>query len=551
MVRVPWDKLAAERPKVSEALVTMLVLRLRERARAVDGSGGDGGRDLFEYTAGGELLVYEAKSFTGRMDKTRRKQVVRSLISAARHQPDHWDLLVPIDHNPAELRWFEELREEFPFVRHWRGRSWLDEKLAAHPDLVRSALQESGDYILERIAEARAERDVLLGGLPDYLDRASALHARAQEISPHYAVHTTSGADGQTAVHLVPRTAGFGGQAAIRFAGRIRFPAGDEREAERRRRFEETMRFGGKVELSADNLAGMRLTGPAGLGLEQLSLGTVHIASPRQEVAPPLRGQIVVQRPSGIPVTSLPVAFMEKVTGLDGGTLYGRDGTGVFTVELRYNQRDQTGTLTFSFELNEVVLPQAVVPVLRMIAHSRPGHVMALTLASSATPGVRVLITEGMAPPGWEDNEAQFWADAFDDLARLQSRTGHFFPLPEDFGRQDAHEVKEIHALLDGGENVLEGDTVTVEIEGAEALDELADAAASMSRISIGYASLVFALGEHQIDLGPCTEAYTVDKILNTSEARAELAAHGHATVRMRLTRHIPAVRYLGDQLPQ
>ncbi|MFE3636356.1 hypothetical protein [Streptomyces sp. NPDC059168] len=23
-------------------------------------------------------------------------------MSAARHQPDHWDLLVPIDHNPAD-----------------------------------------------------------------------------------------------------------------------------------------------------------------------------------------------------------------------------------------------------------------------------------------------------------------------------------------------------------------------------------------------------------------------------------------------------------------
>jgi hypothetical protein len=311
------------------------------------------------------------------------------------------------------------------------------------------------------------------------------------------------------------------------------------------------MRFGGEVDLSADNVAGMRLAGPAELGLEHLRLGAVRITSPRQEVAPPLRGQIVIQRPSGSPVSSLPVMFTQRVTGLDGGTLHGRDSTGVLKVELRYNQRDQNGTLTFSFELNEVVLPQAVVPVLRLIACSQPGHILQLALAGSATPGVRALITEGMAPPGWEDNEAQFWADAFDDLARLQSRTGHFFPLPEDFGREDAHEVGEIHALLDGGENIIEGDTVTVDVEGAEALDELADAAASMSRITIGYASLVFALGEHQIDLGPCTEAYTADKILNTSEARAALAAHGHATVHMRLARHIPAVRYLGDGPPR
>ncbi|MFI9835248.1 hypothetical protein ACIHIX_47180 [Streptomyces sp. NPDC051913] len=554
MVRVPWDRLAAESPKVSEALVTMLVLRLRERARAVDGSGGDGGRDLFEYTADGELLVYEAKSFTGRMTPVRRRQVMRSLISAARHQPDHWDLLAPIDHNPAEERWFEGLRELFPFVRHWRGRSWLDEKFAAHRDLVRYALQESGDYILERIAEARAERDVLLGGLPDYLQRAGALHARAQEISPYYAVHTTLDASGQTAVHLVPKTADLGGQGAIRFTGRIRFPAGDEREAERRRRFEETMRFGGEVELSADNLAEARLAGPAGLGLEQLSLGSVRITSPQQEVMPPLRGQIVIQRPSGLPVTSLPVTFTQRVTGLEGGTLHGHDGTGVLTVRLRYHQRDQRGALTFSFELGESVLPQAVVPALRLIAHSQPGHVMELLLAGSTVPRVRALITTGMTPPGWQDNEAQFWADAFDDLARLQSRTGRYFPLPEDFGRQDAAEVKEIHALLDGGENILEGDTVTVGIEGFEgfeALDQLADAAGSMFRVTVGYASLVFALGEHRIDLGPCTETYTMDKILNMREARRELAEQGHAKVIMRLAERFPAVRYLGAERPE
>jgi hypothetical protein len=45
------------------------------------------------------------------MTAVRRRQVERSLVSAARHQPDHWDLLVPIDHNPAELLWFEGLRE--------------------------------------------------------------------------------------------------------------------------------------------------------------------------------------------------------------------------------------------------------------------------------------------------------------------------------------------------------------------------------------------------------------------------------------------------------
>jgi hypothetical protein len=53
---------------------------------------------------------------------------------------------------------------------------------------------------------------------------------------------------GQSAVHLTSKRPAAGGQAAIRFAGRIRFPGGEKREVERRRRFEETMRFGGEVE---------------------------------------------------------------------------------------------------------------------------------------------------------------------------------------------------------------------------------------------------------------------------------------------------------------
>ncbi|MFB6643759.1 hypothetical protein ACFCYF_41755 [Streptomyces chartreusis] len=550
MVRVPWDELAKS-PKVSESLVTLLMLRLRERAQAVDGSGGDGGRDLFEYTEGdGELVVYEAKSFTGRMTPGRRRQVVRSLVSAARHQPDHWDLLVPIDANPGEQQWFEGLRVQFPFVRAWLGRSWLDEKFAAHPDLVRYALDRSGDYVLERIVEARAEREALLGGLPDYLDRAGALHARAQEISPHYALHTTLGADGQTVVRLLPKGPALDGQEAIRFTGRVRFAAGDEQEAGRRRRFEETMRFGGEVALTADNLAEVRLAGPAGLGLEQFALGGVRITSPRQEVTPPLRGQVIVQESSGLPVSSLPVSFTYRVLGTDGGTLHGRDVTGLMRVRVRFNSRDLSGRMTLSFEPPETTMPAAVVPVLRLIAESSPGRFLALVFAGDTAGQMRAPITPGMIPPGWEAGEARFWADAYDDLARLQSRTSQFFPIPDDFTKQDVRHVQEIQALLDGQQVVLRGKSVSVDMTSAEGLDRLAGIRGQMFRLAAAYESMIFTLGDHQIDLGPCIETYTMDKILNMKEARRALAEQGHAKVVMRLAEHFPAVRYLGTELP-
>ncbi|WP_318219247.1 hypothetical protein [Streptomyces sp. SCL15-6] len=526
--------------------MTLLVMRLRERAQPVDGTGGDGGRDLFEYTDDNKLVVYEAKSFTGRMTPGRRQQVRKSLVSAARHQPDHWDLLVPIDPNPAEQAWFDGLRAEFEFVRHWRGRSWLDEKCAAHPDLVRYALQESADYILERIAEARAERDVLDGGINDYLERARALHGRVQEISPHYAVHTVLDADGRTAVHLSPRGPDLDGQGAIRLTGPVRFAEDDPQETRRRQRFEEVMRFGGEVELSADNLAEATLSGPAGLGLERVAVGGVRIASARQEVTPPLQGQVAVQLPSGVPLASLPVRFTQRVSGSDGGILHGSDMTGVMRVRLRYSHRDRSAQLKFTFQPPEAAMPQTLVPALQLLSQAAVGHSMELAFAGEPAGRVRAPVSTGMTPAGWDAGEARLWADAFDDLSRLQSRTGRFFPVPDNFTRRDAREVKDILALLDGEETVLRGSTVSVGVDSVEALDKLGDVRAGMFRVTAGYQGLLFTLGEQQIDVGPCTEIYTMDKILNMKEARRHLVAHGRATVTMRIAKRFPPVRYLG-----
>ncbi|MEW1648632.1 hypothetical protein [Streptomyces sp. NPDC091219] len=56
---------------------------------------------------------------------------------------------------------------------------------------------------------------------------------------------------------------------------------------------------------------------------------------------------------------------------------------------------------------------------------------------------------------------------------------------------------------------------------------------------------------DRQIELGPCTESYTVDNILNMGAARRELAEHGSTTVVMRLAERFPAVRHLGAERPQ
>ncbi|WP_254405967.1 hypothetical protein [Streptomyces sp. AC627_RSS907] len=185
-------------------------------------------------------------------------------------------------------------------------------------------------------------------------------------------------------------------------------------------------------------------------------------------------------------------------------------------------------------------------PALRLLSQATAGHFVELAFAGEPAGRVRAPVSTGMTPAGWDSGEARLWADAFDDLSRLQSRTGRFFPVPDNFTQRDAREVKDMLALLDGEETVLRGSTVSVGVDSAEALDKLGDIRAGMFRVTAGYQGLLVTLGEQQIDLGPCTEIYTMDKILNMKEARRDLAAHGHATVTMRVAKHFPPVRYLG-----
>jgi len=68
--------------------------------------------------------LFELKSFTRRLtarSPSRRRQVEESLRTAAGLQPDSWSLVVPINHNPGELEWFDGLRREYPFPLTWHG----------------------------------------------------------------------------------------------------------------------------------------------------------------------------------------------------------------------------------------------------------------------------------------------------------------------------------------------------------------------------------------------------------------------------------------------
>jgi hypothetical protein len=160
MPRVEFSRLSSEQ---YEDMISVLLSRIRQ-TRRVDGSGGDGGRDCYFSDENG-TDVYELKSFLGRMNDVRRQQVVRSLQRALKGSPRTWSLVVPIDATPKEQEWFASLASATTTTTlTWLDKTWLEEQLAAHPDIGRYFAGASDEVV--QILKDIAREDALPRMLP-------------------------------------------------------------------------------------------------------------------------------------------------------------------------------------------------------------------------------------------------------------------------------------------------------------------------------------------------------------------------------------------------
>lgn len=180
-MEVRWDE-----PKVRaryEPLVSVLISWLYPDAQRIDGSGGDGGRDVLVPTDDG-LLIFELKSFTGRISSGGRKaQITRSLARAAEHSPVAWRLIVPIDPTPSELAWFERVTAPYPFECIWHGRTWLDSELARRPGIVRYFLEDYEVEVLRLLKDLKDEEGNV-GNAFAAIHRARAIRQRLTISTP-------------------------------------------------------------------------------------------------------------------------------------------------------------------------------------------------------------------------------------------------------------------------------------------------------------------------------------------------------------------------------
>ena len=137
-------------PKGSKAdnfalMCTRLILEEWPEANPVEGKGGDEGLDTYIGEIGGELKAFQFKYFCDRIRKSQRAQIKNSLKTAlSHHHLRSWTLILPIDMNLAEQRWFLDLcKKHAPLQIEWWGETKLRNLLSTHPEIAMDFFEPS------------------------------------------------------------------------------------------------------------------------------------------------------------------------------------------------------------------------------------------------------------------------------------------------------------------------------------------------------------------------------------------------------------------------
>ncbi|MFB7340435.1 hypothetical protein ACFCZ6_10280 [Streptomyces hydrogenans] len=184
-----WDRVGQPHfDRVVEALVHRLYSETAE-VRAVNGRGGDGGRDI-DVVQGDRLRIYQLKYFPdGLQGRGRRPSIKKSFKRAMDHDPYEWVLVVPCTLTPGERAFVMGLGEGRDVKVTVMDRATLDDRLAAHSDIERSFNRTGGDGgLLEYAKVMNREQDILAAGMADLGARVQALGRVVDDVDPNWTV---------------------------------------------------------------------------------------------------------------------------------------------------------------------------------------------------------------------------------------------------------------------------------------------------------------------------------------------------------------------------
>lgn len=486
--RVRWEDLS---PDIYEDMCSVLISKLHPDFLRIDGSGGDGGRDVQVPTASG-LQIFEMKSFTGRVDSRRRRQVEKSLARAAQHQPVAWHLVVPIDPTPNEEEWFRRLALQHQFPCYWKGRSWLDSQMAAHLDIPRYYLEGSRDEIVEVLRELAQEKAALTRGVPDAVERLQMLSTRLNKVDPHYSFGLSAQPDGTVSVSVWPKYKGAERNRPMQLNASFLFPDNDEGRVAADA-LKNSLDYGIPAVVPSQFLRQLDMNLPAGLG-SLLSSGEVRIGPTEQLPLEDFNIQLRLVDARRTVVAQLPLLAKARSVGMRGGSMTLTDHSGAIAVDLRIDAQARRLNLHYEYSDPPNVLPSAIIPAIRFMAQLIPGNSMVIAIN-----GVGASMPTAIERP--VDGQVSDYLSLLRALDEIQQASGVYFMVPHTLTLEDLSDISLARRLL-AGETVTGAWSrlsVTTTIEGLEAFRD--QVATGVSQL-VSEADMTLSLAGHEIPIG-------------------------------------------------
>ena len=419
--------------------------------------------------------------------------------SAARHQPDAWRLVVPIDHDPAELAWFDGLRAgDYPFVDRWHGQTWLEEQLARHPDLVRYATQNK---LLEYVRQYKLETESLIDGAATLLERHQALGQLADQVNPYWRPSVGRLPDGTLYSTVQPKRRDAANEAPISFTVSIEVPTTPEHDELR-----EALRTGFELGVGAtvpgEFVTEFTATGPPGLGLpsgerpDLLRFVAVPDADPGDL---PTQTLAAYEPGAAVPLAALVFHPSDRTIGSAGARLTAYDSAR--TVKLVTDVRRDTVHLNLQAQHVRPIAPAALLPSLRLALAMHPPNRLVLTISKDADRySEESAIHEPFLRDPPEDTVVQF----IEDLAAIQDALHQAFPMPEKITGEYARNANRLRRLLAGERVPWRRGPLTVTLVPGRVEEFRAQfAAGPTGGLRISFDDVEFDFGEHTLHAGP------------------------------------------------
>ena len=428
-------------------MVSILLSRLHPNARRIDGSGGDGGRDVqIRHEQDDQILrAFELKSFTGRMLSGRRRQVARSLARVAVLEPARWTLVVPINPTPEEESWFRQLGKGYCFPTEWFGKTWLDEKMAMFPDIRQYFTEGANDEVVRLLHQLRLEQAAVTD-VHDAVARFGTLRERLNEIDPYYRYELSTGpeaADSRPAdsvlsvgfsdvrVDIYPEYVGAANDRPVTI--NVEVVVGPDNEE-----VQNALDYGLGVRIPPQLVSNIRVDAPSGLG-GNFTGGELYVLSTNRRLDETITLTLDVMH-GGRLLASCPIHLTERTTGLKGSIFNGQDSSGWLQIRLAVNAMARQFKVRFQLEPRPV-LPSALVPLCRWLSALQPPHDLKIHwpggLEMRSEIQTPLLVDEGLG-------------NVVESLAHLQASSGIYWEMHPSLLVEEGQEIVRAATLLKG-----------------------------------------------------------------------------------------------------